>query len=29
MVEPGDFHAWIGGSSDTDLKTAFRVVANH
>jgi beta-glucosidase len=27
MVEPGDFHAWIGGSSDADLKTAFRVVA--
>ena len=27
MVEPGDFHAWIGGSSDTDLKTAFRIVA--
>jgi beta-glucosidase len=27
IVEPGDFHAWIGGSSDTDLKTAFRVVA--
>jgi len=28
MVEPGEFHAWIGGSSDTDLMTAFRVVAN-
>ena len=28
MVEPGDFHAWVGGSSDTDLKTAFRVVAD-
>ena len=27
IVEPGDFHAWIGGSSDTDLKTGFRVVA--
>jgi beta-glucosidase len=27
MVEPGDFHAWIGGSSDTGLQTAFRVVA--
>jgi beta-glucosidase len=26
IVEPGDFHAWIGGSSDTDLQTAFRVV---
>ena len=29
MVEPGDFHAWIGGSSDTDLKTAFSVVTEH
>jgi len=28
IVEPGDFHAWIGGSSDTQLKTAFRVVAS-
>jgi beta-glucosidase len=28
IVEPGDFHAWIGGSSDADLKTAFRVVAD-
>ena len=27
MVEPGDFHAWIGGSSDTGLKTVFRVLA--
>jgi beta-glucosidase len=27
IVEPGDFHAWIGGSSDTDLKAEFRVVA--
>jgi beta-glucosidase len=27
IVEPGDFHAWIGGSSDTNLKAAFRVVA--
>ena len=27
MVEPGDFHAWIGGSSDTTLRTEFRVVA--
>jgi beta-glucosidase len=26
-VEPGDFHAWIGGSSDTELTTAFRLVA--
>ena len=28
LVEPGDFHAWIGGSSDTDLQTAFRVAAS-
>jgi beta-glucosidase len=27
MVEPGDFHAWIGGSSDTGLRSEFRVVA--
>ena len=27
IVEPGDFHAWIGGSSDTGLRTEFRVVA--
>jgi beta-glucosidase len=27
MVEPGDFHAWIGGSSDTSLRAEFRVVA--
>jgi beta-glucosidase len=26
VVEPGDFHAWIGGSSDADLKTQFRIV---
>ena len=28
MVEPGDFHAWIGGSSDTGLRTEFRVVTD-
>jgi beta-glucosidase len=27
MVEPGDFHAWIGGSSATELRTGFRIVA--
>ena len=27
MVEPGEFHAWIGGSSDAGLGTEFRVVA--
>jgi beta-glucosidase len=25
-VEPGEFHAWIGGSSDTQLRTQFRVI---
>ena len=25
IVEPGLFHAWIGGSSDTDLRTEFRI----
>jgi beta-glucosidase len=24
-VEPGEFHAWIGGSSDTELRTEFRI----
>lgn len=23
MIEPGEFHAWIGGSSDTELRTGF------
>lgn len=26
IVEPGDFQAWIGGSSDADLRVSFRVV---
>jgi len=26
-VEPGLFHAWIGGSSDADCRTRFRIVA--
>jgi beta-glucosidase len=26
VVEPGEFHAWIGGSSDTNLRTQFRIV---
>jgi beta-glucosidase len=25
-VEPGQFHAWIGGSSEADLRVAFRIV---
>ncbi len=28
VSEPGDFHAWIGGSSETGLRTEFRVVSN-
>jgi beta-glucosidase len=28
MVEAGDFHVWIGGSSETDLRSEFRLVAN-
>jgi beta-glucosidase len=27
-AEPGEFHAWIGGSSDTPLKTDFRIVSD-
>ncbi len=27
-IEPGDFHAWIGGSSDADLRAEFRLVEN-
>ncbi|NHA13655.1 glycoside hydrolase family 3 N-terminal domain-containing protein [Thioalkalivibrio sp. XN279] len=26
MTEPGEFHAWIGGSSDADLGVSFRVL---
>ena len=29
MVEAGDFHVWIGGSSETDLRSEFRLVANN
>ena len=25
-VEPGEFHVWIGGSSDANLRTQFRIV---
>ncbi len=25
-TEPGDFHVWIGGSSDTELRSEFRLV---
>lgn len=27
VVEPGDFHAWIGGDSTTELRTHFRLIA--
>jgi beta-glucosidase len=27
-AEPGEFHAWIGGSSAADLQTSFRIVDN-
>jgi beta-glucosidase len=27
MTEPGEFHAWIGGSSETQLRTEFRIIA--
>jgi hypothetical protein len=27
VTEPGEFHAWIGGSSATELMTTFRLVA--
>jgi beta-glucosidase len=26
ITEPGEFHAWIGGSSDADLRTEFSIV---
>jgi len=25
-TEPGEFHAWIGGSSETELRTEFRII---
>ena len=28
MVEPGDFHVWIGGSAEADLRSEFTVVEN-
>ncbi len=28
MTEPGEFHAWIGGSSETQLRTGFRIIAS-
>jgi beta-glucosidase len=26
ITEPGEFHAWIGGSSETQLRTQFRII---
>ena len=26
MTEPGEFHVWIGGSSETELRSEFRIV---
>jgi beta-glucosidase len=26
VVEPGEFHLWVGGSSEADLGAAFRLV---
>ncbi|MDH3373078.1 MAG: glycoside hydrolase family 3 C-terminal domain-containing protein [Gammaproteobacteria bacterium] len=26
ITEPGEFHAWIGGSSETQLRTEFRII---
>ena len=26
ITEPGEFHAWIGGSSETELRTEFRII---
>ena len=26
VTEPGQFHAWIGGSSDAELRTEFRII---
>jgi beta-glucosidase len=28
-AEPGEFHAWIGGDSETQLRTSFRITADH
>lgn len=28
MVEPGEFHAWIGGSSEAGLQAGFRIVGD-
>ena len=27
MTEPGEFHVWVGGSSDADLQASFTLIA--
>ena len=27
VTEPGEFHVWIGGSSETELRTQFRIIS--
>ncbi len=29
ILEPGEFHAWIGGSSEAELRTEFRIIDNN
>jgi beta-glucosidase len=29
VVEPGDFHLWVGGSSDAELRAEFAIVGNN
>jgi hypothetical protein len=26
MTEPGDFHVWVGGSSEAELMAEFRII---
>jgi hypothetical protein len=28
MIEPGEFHVWVGGSSNAELRSDFRIVEN-
>jgi beta-glucosidase len=28
VTEPGEFHVWVGGSSETELRSEFRIVAS-
>ena len=29
MIEPGEFHVWIGGSSETELRSEFRLIGDN